>query len=193
MDLHEAESGNMEPDENVLSPNEPYPVVISPFHFVLLGLATFGVYVIWWQYKCWKYFKEKEKSDSVPVLWTLLYFIFGLSLIPLFQKIEVYCVSVNHKVRYNAFALWAAVLAINFGPVYLKTPFQLLQGLIFVPFILPVIELNYYFTGNYLGYKDDKLNNRQIVLLVLGAFFWFSTIQMILTGNFPPPTPYFLK
>ena len=193
MDLQDAENGSAEPDEHVLDLNEPYPVVISPFHFVLLSVATFGMYTVWWQYKCWRYFKQKENSDSIPILWTLLFFILALSVVPLFNKIQGYCSSINHRVRYNSFALWAAVLVINYGPAYLKTPFQLLQGLIFIPFILPVMELNFYFTGNYNGYKDDKLNSRQIILLVLGVFFWVSTIKLILSGNFPPPTPDFLK
>jgi hypothetical protein len=193
MDLQSPETGNTEVDEQEyeLGPNEPYPVVIAPLHFILLCIATMGVYTFWWQYKSWKYFKEKEGSGIIPFLWGLLFFIFG---IPLLNKIEAYCRLYNHKVMYNSILIWLACMGINLAGyvVRITHPLRgLLIGLfIFVPLILPVMEFNFYFTGNRNGYKNDKLNTRQIMLLVVGAFLWTALIQAILTGNFPPPDPF---
>jgi hypothetical protein len=193
MDLQDADNGNTEPEENVLDPNEPYPVVISPFYFVLLSVATFGLYLVWWQYKCWQYFKEKENSNSVPVLWTLLYFIWGVSLIPLLYKIRLYCKYNGQRVRFDPIGNWLAVLAINVASYFFYSKAPLLSVFTFLPFLLPVMDLNYYFTGNYKGYVGDKLNSRQIILLVLGAFGWATIIQAMLSGNYPPPLPDFFK
>ena len=197
MNLESDETANAVDQENELDPNEPYPVVIAPLHFALLCFATMGLYCIWWQYKCWVYFKEKEKSNIIPPIWALLFIIFAATLIPLLNKITSYCKLYNHKVMFNSIVVWLACMSINFGGYLLKEvhPLRsLLTGiLIFVPLILPVMEFNFYFTGNRNGYKDDKLTSRQIMLLVLGTFMWAGIINAVMTGNFPPPDPFKMK
>jgi hypothetical protein len=191
MSLDSPEIENTVEEEHELDPNEPYPVVISPFHFVLLCIATMGLYTFWWQYKSWKYFKEKENSSIIPPVWGLLFFIFG---IPLFNKIEAYCKMYDHKVMYNSVLVWLACMVINIGGYLLRDSHPIiglvLGAFLFTPMILPVMEFNFYFTANRNGYKGDKLNNRQIVLLVIGGFLWATVINAILTGNFPPPDPF---
>jgi hypothetical protein len=188
------EADNTIEPENELDPNEPYPVVINPFHFALLCLATMGVYCIWWQYKCWVYFRDKEKSNTLPALWALLFLILALPLIPLLSKISAYCRLYTQKVMFNPIVIWLACLSINFAGYFMKDShpvFAPLVGVfIFAPLILPVMEFNFYFTGNRMGYKGDKFNSRQVVLLIFGAFLWAAVINAIATGNFPPPDPF---
>jgi hypothetical protein len=168
MDLQEAEKGSSEPEEHVLDPHEPEPVVITPFHFGLLCVASLGLYTIWWQFKCWRYFKLKEESDTFPAVRALLFLFFGISL---FEKITQYSRVYDYKVNYNPIAIWAACLCINFSG-YLPSPFFLLGLFAFAPMIWPLQALNFYFTGNKNGYVNDKLNHRQIVLLVAGIVCW---------------------
>jgi hypothetical protein len=174
MDLQQSEDGNS--DENVLDPNEPYPVVIAPFYFALLSVATFGLYVVWWQFKCWRYFKQKEQSDIMPALRALFFLFFGIEL---FNKIATCCRQYDHQVSYNTVVLWLACLLINFAG-YLPSPFFLLGILTFAPVLLAVQEFNFYFTANKNGYRDDKLTDRQILLLVMGALFWALMIYGLL-------------
>jgi len=168
MDLESHENENPEGEENVLDPNEPYPVVIKPLYFALLSVATFGVYVVWWQYKCWRYFKERERLNIWPGLRALFFLFFGIDL---FNKIAAYCRQYDHRVSYNSTFIWLACLGINLMG-YLPSPFFLLGMLTFVPVLLAVQEMNFYFTGNKNGYRDDKLNDRETLLLVLGAACW---------------------
>jgi hypothetical protein len=194
MNLESPETENTAEQEYELAPNEPYPIVISPLHFTLLCIATMGMYSIWWQYKCWVYFKEKEKSGIIPALYALSFIFLALPVIPLLNKIADYCRLYKHKVMYNSIVAWLACLAINYGGYLFKTTHPAIWGLlgilIFVPLIPAVMEFNFYFTANRNGYKGDKLNNRQIVLLVIGGFLWATVINAILTGNFPPADPF---
>ena len=180
--------GTDEQDE--LDTNEPYPVVIAPLHFALLCIATMGLYMVWWQYKCWKYFEEKEKTNIYPALLAFLFFVLAAPLIPLFNKIAAYCKTYNHRVMYNSISLWLTCVAINFLGYEFRNQVPMLGILVFLPFIPAVMEFNFYFTGNRNGYKGDKLNRRQIGLLIIGAFLWAGIINAILTGNFPPPDPF---
>jgi len=174
MDLQQPETENPEPEEHILDPNEPEPVVITPFHFGLLCFCTFGIYHVWWQFKCWRYFKLKEDADTFPVIRALFFLFFGIEL---FNKIAIYSESQEpgHKVKYNSVLVWLACLGINFMG-YLPSPYFLFGIFTFLPMMVPLMELNFYFTGNKNGYKEDKLNDRQTILIVLGIACWLLMI-----------------
>ena len=207
MDLSEHDNNETSAEEEyVLAPNEPEPIVIAPFHFVLLSLASMGLYFIWWQFKCWTYFNEVENINKPPVkedgspadfdwrvlllkIWHLpalraiLFVFFGIEL---FNKIQQYCLRYDHKVSYNPILIWITCIGIN-ALGYLQIPFSLLSSLAFVPIILPVQELNFYFTGNKNGYRNDKLNDRQILLIVIGLFLWSLLIYGLLHPEIQAP------
>ena len=179
MDMNDPASGNTDPDENTLDPNEPYPVVIKPFHFGLLCVATLGIYHIWWQYKCWKYFKEKEQLDIFPAVRAIFFLFFGVAL---FSRIAIYCKEYDHQANYNPIVIWGTCIGINlFG--YLPIPVSLLSLFAFVPMIWPLREFNFYFTGNKNGYRGDKLNDRQMILIALGIVCWFFLVYGLVYGK----------
>lgn len=166
-------------DEYISAPNTPEPVVIAPLHFILLSLATLGLYAVWWQYKCWKYFKEREGSDTIPVARAIFFLFFGIEL---FSRIAIYCKEYNHRVSYQPVAIWAMCVVLNLVSC-LPVPYMWVSLLGFVPFLLPVREFNFYFTGNKNGYIEDKLNDRQILLLVLGGIFWLLIMASLIMGD----------
>lgn len=178
-DIPEQENPEIKHDEYVLGPNDLEPVVINPFHFVLLFFATMGVYSVWWQYKCWKYFKEKEKADTLPALRAILFIFFGIELL---NKIAYYCREYDHKVKYNSVATWSVIIIFKLLSG-LPEPYLWVSLLEVIPTLLPVRELNFYFTGNKNGYVNDKLNDRQIMLLVLGSILWVLVIFSIVMGG----------
>ena len=180
-DMPGNETPDVTNDEPILGPNNSEPVVINPFHFTLLWLATLGIYAIWWQYKCWKYFKETEGEDIWPGVRAVLFLLFGIEL---FEKIKKYCLEYEPEVSYNPIAIWAAVIAVNII-ARLPSPYLWFSILGFIPFLFPVRELNFYFTGSKNGYKDDKLNDRQIMILVLGVLFWLLIIVSLYMGVNP--------
>lgn len=180
-DMHDYENPELQHQEPVLNPNAPKPVVINPFHFTLLWLATLGIYAIWWQYKCWKYFKETEGEDTLPGVRAILFLLFGIELL---EKIKLYCLEYESEVSYSPIAVWASVIGVNII-AHIRGPFRWLSILGFIPFLFPVRELNFYFTANKNGYVNHKLNDRQILLLVLGAMLWLMIIASIYMGVDP--------
>ena len=40
--------------------------IISLNKFIFLSIISFGVYEIWWMYKVWKFYQQKEKLDIMP-------------------------------------------------------------------------------------------------------------------------------
>jgi hypothetical protein len=183
MDPYTPESENPESanDEYVLGPNDLEPVVINPYHFVLLHIATFGIYSIYWNYKAWQYFKEKEKSDIWPFARSVFFIFFGIEF---FARIEAYCKQYNHKVSYNPALLWILALGINFLGL-LPIPYSLIGVVWFIPFVPAVRELNFYFTGNKNGYINDKLNNQQLMFIVIGVIYWLLVIASLYVGVDP--------
>jgi len=179
--MHPEQENTEQPEnEYVLGPNDPEPVVIAPFHFIILNIATGGLYSSWWIYKCWEYFRAAKSEDIWPVPRT---FFFPLFSFDFFTKIETYCKEYGHRVQYNSPLLTVLVFASNII-AYQRGPY-LLAGTIIqvVTLLLAVRELNFYFTGNKNGYKDDKLNQRQILLLLGGAFFWTLIIVELVANH----------
>lgn len=51
--------------------------IISVNRFILLSILSFGLYGLWWMYEAWRFYKQKEKLDIMPVARTI-FFIFYL-------------------------------------------------------------------------------------------------------------------
>jgi len=45
----------------------------GPIKFVLMHLATFGIYSVYWSYRNWRFIKERDQSGVVPILCALFY------------------------------------------------------------------------------------------------------------------------
>ena len=51
--------------------------IISLNKFVFLSVISFGTYEIWWIYKSWKFFKQKDELDINPIVRLFIcYYIF---------------------------------------------------------------------------------------------------------------------
>ena len=40
--------------------------IISLNKFIFLSIISFGTYEIWWIYKAWRFYQQKEKLDIMP-------------------------------------------------------------------------------------------------------------------------------
>jgi hypothetical protein len=40
--------------------------IISLNKFIFLSIISFGAYEIWWIYKAWKFYQQKENLDIMP-------------------------------------------------------------------------------------------------------------------------------
>lgn len=44
---------------------------IDTLIFTVLFITSFGLYGLWWMYKSWKLFNDKDKIDIMPAMRTL--------------------------------------------------------------------------------------------------------------------------
>src|SRR5438067_149581 len=72
--------------------------IISVNKFILLSLSTFGLYEIWWFYKAWRFFRQKDELDIMPAARALFAIFFINSL---FNRILIYA---NEKSYYADFS-----------------------------------------------------------------------------------------
>jgi hypothetical protein len=151
---------------------EPARVVIKPAYFVIFSVLTFGLYEIWWIYKCWRFFREKENLDIAPAA-RALFSIFFLK--QLCDKIADYCHEKEIDVSFNSTNVLVAYILLNLT-ARLPQPLWLISLLSVAPFINVVKAFNNYFTGNEEGDGQEVLSGRRIVMLIFGCLFWVLVI-----------------
>lgn len=54
--------------------------LIKESKFLLLSILTFGFYPIWWVYKTWGFFIQKERSDANPAIRVIFNIFFASSV-----------------------------------------------------------------------------------------------------------------
>lgn len=144
--------------------------IVSVPKFIFLSFMTLGIYPIWWMYKEWRFFSQKDGLDILPAARA----IFGIFFIfPLFKKINSYSLEKHNSNSVNAGLLTVFILIFAFLG-RLPEPFLYITFLGFIPFI-PAVSLI-----NELKMKDDDLNvfeikgfnGKQIFLIILGIILW---------------------
>src|SRR4051812_412133 len=75
--------------------------IISVEKFILLCIASFGTYEIWWMYKAWKYYQQKEEMDIMPAARALFCIFYLYSLL---EKIEYSAKEKGYTESYSAMA-----------------------------------------------------------------------------------------
>lgn len=101
---------------------------ISPLKFVLLSVLTFGLYELYWCYKCWKYIRTEEDSRISP-FWRA--FFAPLWIYPLSKRIY----AGEKKLLGGLLAISYLLLSALWN---LSDPYWLLSSLTFVP-LLPLV------------------------------------------------------
>lgn len=153
---------------------------ISVNKFIILSITTLGLYGLWWIYKSWRFFQEKEKSDIMPAIRTLFSIFY---LIPLFYKILKLAKNNGYKPGYSSVFLYAGFLIVNLL-VVLPTPFFLAAVISFVFLIPPFMALNYAMDHceGFSVIEQKAFSKRQLILLIIGVILWILNIVGIITG-----------
>ncbi|MCH8903891.1 MAG: hypothetical protein IIA45_08260 [Bacteroidetes bacterium] len=144
--------------------------LISLKHFVFLCIITFGLYDIWWIFKAWKFFKDKDDLNILPVLRCLLSIFY---LHALFVKIWYYSKSKGNSKRFSPILSYMGLFTLSLL-AYLPYPFWLVTYLSFY-FLIPAFEsLNFGIRNSvdYIVIESDSFNPRQIMLILVGGIFW---------------------
>ena len=154
--------------------------IISVNKFIVLSVLTFGVYEIWWAYKAWRFYQQKEKLDIMPALRALLGVFF---LIPLFNKIKRSAVDTGVSTDYNSVLLYIGYLVLNIF-AQSETVFWFLS-FISIVFLIPPFKTFNHIRLNSTEFsvtEQKSFNAKQTVLIIMGAICW-GVLLMVLTDK----------
>ena len=154
--------------------------LISTRQFVILCILTFGLYEVWWIYKSWRFFRDKDNLDILPVARTLfsIFYVYAL-----FEKIQSYSKSVGNTKAFSSIGSFIAILAMNLTG-YLPDPFWLVSFLTFYFFIPAFESLNFAirYSSAFTVVESESFNTRQIILMLVGGAF----LLLVLIGLLVP-------
>jgi hypothetical protein len=137
--------------------------------FIILFVITLGLYGIWWIYKTWRFFQEKDDLDIMPAARAIFSIFFTYSL---FDDIKHYAKSLGYTGEYSSGLLFTGYLILSLMG-NLPAPFFLVSLFSFIFFIRPLNALNFAIehSPDYSG-KRGGFNTRQIILIAIAGIFW---------------------
>jgi hypothetical protein len=144
--------------------------IISLSKFILLSFITFGLYSIWWFYKSWRFFQQKENSDILPAVRAIFSIVF---LYQLLSKILSFAKQKGYSGSYSSTLIFISFFFTNLLS-RLPDPYWLISSLSFVFIIPPFKALNFakQNSSDFIVSFQTSFNKNQIVLIVLGSIIW---------------------
>lgn len=154
--------------------------LVSTAKFLILSIATTGLYDLWWMYKMWRFFKVKDKLDIMPAMRVIfaIFFLYGL-----FEIIKKFAHQNNVTASYPSGWLFVGVILLNSIaniPYYISY-ISFIGGLLYFS---PIRAFNQAARNDsdIHAIERNQFNKRQIGLLIIGSLFWF----LILFATFFP-------
>lgn len=148
--------------------------IISVQKFILLTILTFGLYGLWWMYKSWRFFKQKNGLDVMPAMRALfaIFFVSGL-----FERILNYAKEKGWDGDYSSAAFAAGFILLQLSS-RLRDPYGYFSIFAFAFLITPFNVLNYAkrHDPDLTVIELESFNGRQIVLLAIGGLLWLLVI-----------------
>jgi len=142
------------------------------------------LYGVWWIYKSWRFFKEKDNLSIMPVARAIFSIFFTHAL---FEKILHYAKLNDYKKNYSSTGLFVGYIIFNIAG-RLPVPYTLISILSFLFLLQPFEALNNAILNseNYRGEIQSNLNTRQIFMVICGIILW----MLMMIGLFLPEEGY---
>lgn len=177
----EEQKNLLDADLSNLNPAIDEQKIISTERFIFLSIISFGLYEVYWIYKAWKFFKQKENTDINPAARAIFSLFFLNSLL---EKILSLARAKGYKEGYSASGLTFGFIVCNFLS-RLPDPFWLLSFLSIVFLIKPFTVLSYAKenSDDFVTTDQYSFSNRQILLIVLGSAFWLLVLLGLFMGD----------
>lgn len=152
--------------------------VVNPVQFVVLFVASFGLYVTWWQYKTWRLIQQREGLDIWPAVRALFAIIF---LYPLFEHIRKMAADKGYEKDYPSIALFLGYFLLVLCSRF-STEMMFVAFLGVGAFLPPLQAFNYALehTPGYRVVRQTQFSGRQLALIFFGAMFWAMVIMQML-------------
>lgn len=144
--------------------------LISTSKFIILSLATFGLYNIWWTYKVWRFFKWHNMPTINPALRAFLSIVYLYSL---FETIKKFAKKNGYDKDYLSGTLFITIIFLNLLG-RLESNLGLLSLFSFFPYIPALKAFNWGVINSslYNGKEASGFNFRQIILLIIGVILY---------------------
>ena len=175
------ESQNLSLDNINFSNNDTIEpqYLISTNKFILLSLTSLGLYNVWWCYKAWKFYQQKESLDIKPA-WRAIFSLFFLY--PLLNKIIKFANKEGFEANYSVDLLFIGYFIFTLLS-RLSWPYGLV-AIINVLFLIPPFQaLNHAkrISTEFVVYEQSSLNGKQVAIVVIGSIMWVLIITGILS------------
>ena len=147
-----------------------YVELISPQKFIILFITSFGLYGVWWMYKSWKFFNEREIYNLMPAMRALFSIFFAY---PLFVKIQNLALKNGYRKSYNSSLLFIGFVVCSFC-AQLPSFVGILSIISFV-FLIPPLKAFNFAVMNLKGHKGaviKRYNVPQILIVCFGIIIW---------------------
>lgn len=165
--LMENNYGSDDADEHYqMEPQE----IISLNKFLLLSFLTLGLYELWWIYKAWRFFKQRNNLDIMPAARAVFSIFY---LYTLLETIQSYARRNGYEKDYPSAGLFGGFIISNMLS-RLPEPYWIVSAFSFVFLIQPFEALNYakLHANECLVTEQKNFSPRQLVLMGIGIFMW---------------------
>lgn len=144
--------------------------IMSLNKFIFLSIISFGIYQIWWIYKSWRFYQQKEKLDIMPAARAIFSILFIHSL---FTKILDFAKEKGYNETYSPTTLFIGFIVVNLLS-RLPDPFWLISLSSIVCLIQPFNALNYakQNSTDFIVTEETSFSGKQIALIVIGVILW---------------------
>jgi hypothetical protein len=148
--------------------------IISVNKFILLSVVSFGLYEVWWSYKAWRYYKEKESLDIMPAARAIFAIFYLYSLM---EKIQGEAREKGYAKTYSSGWLFTGFIVANLIS-RAPEPFWIISFLSITCLIAPFKALNYVKQNSEgtTAVEQNSFNGKQIALLIIGLLLWVAVI-----------------
>ncbi|MCZ4319348.1 hypothetical protein O4H26_10120 [Aequorivita viscosa] len=149
--------------------------IVTLQKFIVLSIVSYGLYDIWWMYKTWKFFKEKDNLDIMPVPRAIfaLFFMIGP-----FDRIQDFSQSKGYTKTFSSLGCFLGVICFNLLG-RLPEPYFIISFVSFLFFIPALEAFNHAIrnSANLEVTETERFNTRQLVLLICGGVFWLMVLM----------------
>jgi hypothetical protein len=155
-----------------------YSGKISLSTFIILDIATFGVYSLYWMYKQWKLLK-KEFNLNVSPFWRSFFALIWSGVLA--EEIKILAKGKNIETNYTPWIIGVSFFLLTVLS-RLPDPYWLICFLSFIPLLPLVKTMNTYYETIDGSLPEKKLQWWQILLVALGLI----TLLLALWETFFP-------
>jgi hypothetical protein len=151
-------------------------------YFIVFSVLTMGLYIVWWQYKSWKFINQKDEMDINPIVRALFSIFFLHSL---FERIKSYADDKNVSYNFNSMLMFIGFLLVNILG-YFENFIGLLSVTSFV-FIIPAYNTllsSYKADDDIQAISDNSFGWKQLLLILIGGLAWVGTIYALVSGDY---------